>query len=244
MTTTPAAQKIADRIKKLLALATSANPHEAAQAAAEAQRLMVEHDLSEACLEEGPGPVVEHVVQESDGSSRACMWRASLADKLGEAMGVKVLYTVGSSRLRSFGRSADVAAHAAIYHWLVAQLAPQCERDWYTMQRPDRAATTKGAFTRHWMHGASEVIVARMTESRRAAALATPDRGGTSAIVLLDRRREESSQAIERHFESIGMRVKVTRTTIRSAPGAREMGQAAGQRASITPNARTLTGRV
>lgn len=108
----PAAQKIADRIKKLLALATSANPHEAAQAAAEAQRLMVEHDLSEACLEEGPGPVVEYVVQESDGSSRACMWRASLADKLGEAMGVKVLYTVGSSRLRSFGRSADVAARA------------------------------------------------------------------------------------------------------------------------------------
>lgn len=103
--TITANQKIADRIKKLLALATSANPHEAAQAAAEAQRLMVEHDLSEACLEEGPGPVVEHVVQEPDGSSRACMWRASLADKLGEAMGVKVLYTVGSSRLRSFGRS-------------------------------------------------------------------------------------------------------------------------------------------
>ena len=40
--------KILDRVKKLLALSTSSNVNEAANAAAAAQRLMLEHRLTEA----------------------------------------------------------------------------------------------------------------------------------------------------------------------------------------------------
>lgn len=242
-TETANTQRVMDRIKKLLALATSSNPNEAASAMAEAQRLMTEHDLSEAALEDGPPRVVEHDVEAAGGGSRACVWRASLASALGEVLGVKVIYTAGSTRVRSFGRSADVAAHAALYHWLVAQLLPQCERDWYTMQRPDRAATTKQAFTAHWMTGAQREVVRRMTEARRAVALQAPQ-GETAALVLLDRRREESRAAVALHFRQIGMKVATVSRSVRHAPGARDMGAAAGAKANLTPNARTLTGRV
>ena len=40
--------KVAEKVRKLLALATSSNVHEAANAAAQAQKLMQEHKLTAA----------------------------------------------------------------------------------------------------------------------------------------------------------------------------------------------------
>ncbi|KKN57368.1 hypothetical protein LCGC14_0562740, partial [marine sediment metagenome] len=40
-------EKLIDKVKKLLALSTSANEHEAANAAATAQRIMFEHKIAE-----------------------------------------------------------------------------------------------------------------------------------------------------------------------------------------------------
>ena len=51
MTATPDLNRIVDRVKKLLALSTSANPHEAALAAAKAQELLFRHNLSMAMVE-------------------------------------------------------------------------------------------------------------------------------------------------------------------------------------------------
>lgn len=44
-------EKIIERVRKLLALATSSNEHEAALAAAHAQRLLAEHNLAMADIE-------------------------------------------------------------------------------------------------------------------------------------------------------------------------------------------------
>lgn len=54
----PEQQRIADRIRKLFAMAGSANEHEALAFAAKAQALLIEHGMSRAQVEKNPGKYV------------------------------------------------------------------------------------------------------------------------------------------------------------------------------------------
>lgn len=81
--------KVADRVRKLRALSESSNPHEAAAAAAEAQRLILEHQLDPETLATDAGAVglVEEDVLPLVDRHEAIVWEELLASAVAYANG-------------------------------------------------------------------------------------------------------------------------------------------------------------
>jgi hypothetical protein len=78
------------KIKKCLALAKSANPHEAAAAMRQAQALMKAHNLSEVDI--SLADVKEHPTKAP--SNRISMWQSRLARSVAEAFGCDLFYSL------------------------------------------------------------------------------------------------------------------------------------------------------
>jgi hypothetical protein len=116
---------VLDRVRKLLALATSPNVHEAAAAAARAQRLIDEHRLEELLAAEQEAPAFDDARDEPiETSKRLRPWKAALASVLADASGC-VAYTLTRGREQSIvlvGRAEDRRAVTAMYQALTAQV--------------------------------------------------------------------------------------------------------------------------
>lgn len=101
-------KNILERIQKLLALGTSANEHEAANALGLATKLMEKHSITEAMLPVGKPE--EEIRNWEDalwkGKQRRSQWRIALAGSLAHASYCEV-YTWGSE-IRIIGRANDV----------------------------------------------------------------------------------------------------------------------------------------
>ena len=91
------------------------------------------------------------------------------------------------------------------------------------------------------MIGAGREVEARMVAARTAAARASSQ--GESALVLLDARRAEVRTAIARYCARSGVQTARVSRAVKGALGAYGLGAAAGARADLTPNSRTLAGR-
>lgn len=234
-----------EKIKKLLTLAQSGNEHEAAAAMAAAQRLMVKNEIDMATIESPKvDTVVDHVLQERSDVARACTWKASLATAIGREMGVKVVYTSGTTLIRSFGRATDVALHAALYNWVLRQLVADCDRAWYR-QRVGRTGT-KVSFTHTFMLYAEREIATRMRSARTVEIDAAKLNAGGGALVLVNslaKRQAETERAVNAYIGTAIGRVGTTSRTVKLNDGAASAGRAAGQAANLKPNQRTLTGR-
>jgi len=114
--------KILDRVKKLLALSTSSNVNEAANAAAAAQRLMLEHKLTEADVSDTQeGQMFELSMGAVGFASR---WKFVLVTAVAraffcEAVGLRV----GQRRkVRIVGRKEDVEIAARVFRYLHAEI--------------------------------------------------------------------------------------------------------------------------
>lgn len=152
------------RVRKLLALATSPNVHEAAAAAAAAQTLVERHRLhaalaaAEAAVSDSvANPITDGREAPLEGGKRLRRWKVALAAGLARANGC-VAYTaagpVGRDTLLLIaGRAEDRAAIAAIWAWLVRTL------EWLS-------ASEGVGKSRDWHEafriGAAEVVVARL----------------------------------------------------------------------------------
>jgi hypothetical protein len=115
--------KIIDRVKKLLALSQSPNEHEAAAAAAQASRLMREHDIAESMLDTSDEPqplqLGEEVIE--DGA-RLATWKANIASGIAAANGCH-LFTKRSgdkTALTMFGKPNAIATSRYMFAYLVA----------------------------------------------------------------------------------------------------------------------------
>lgn len=122
--------KALSKIKKCLALAASANPHEAAAGMRQAQKLMAEHGLNETD------------VQLSDVATQACatpmnsqpLWEVSLAQAIADAFGCDTMWSsqrtlIGSRYVRKckvIFIGIGAAAQIASYTWDV--LSKQCAK--------------------------------------------------------------------------------------------------------------------
>ena len=119
------AADVLDRVRKLLALATSPNVHEAAAAAARAQRFIDEHRLQDLLAAEDAAPEFDDARDEPiETSKRLRPWKAALANVLADASGC-VAYTLKRGREQSIvlvGREQDRQAVTAMYRALVAQV--------------------------------------------------------------------------------------------------------------------------
>jgi hypothetical protein len=120
-------EKIIARIKALRALATSSNVHEAAAAAAQAARLLLEHDLAEADVQTSEpveAPTQDAVPLDVYGS-KVARWRSALATFLIKQHGCYgwVRHTADGKWAQVIvGRRGDVETVRYMYAWLTTEI--------------------------------------------------------------------------------------------------------------------------
>jgi hypothetical protein len=181
------------RVRKLLALATSPNVHEAASAAAAAQALIARHRL-EGLLAAEQAVEAEPITDGRDAplevARRVRKWKVVLAAGLAEVNGCTA-YTaeVGdATHLLVAGRDEDRAAVAALWSWLVQRL------EWLS-------ATHGAGRSRDWHEsfriGAADAIVARLGAVGAEADAALPE----GALVAIEPTRAARAVALERWAE-------------------------------------------
>lgn len=117
---------VLDRVRKLLALAGSPNVHEAAAAAARAQRLIAEHRL-EAWLDASTSetdPIEDARDEPLETGRRLRKWKIALAVALADVNGC-VAYTADrgpESSIVLVGRARDRAAVRELWDWLAKRI--------------------------------------------------------------------------------------------------------------------------
>lgn len=147
--------RVLSRVRKLLALATSSNVHEAALAAAQAQALIDQHRLEALLAEEAAEPITDGSEAPLERARRPRKWRSVLASALAEANGCLAWSAErgGQTELYVLGRAEDRAVVAALYEWL----GPRIE--WLSATH---GAGRDRAFHEAFRVGAVEAVVARL----------------------------------------------------------------------------------
>ncbi|MEY3014068.1 MAG: hypothetical protein RIT45_2803 [Pseudomonadota bacterium] len=120
---------ILERVRKLLALAGSPNPHEAAAAAATAQTLIARHRLQEwldadAAAEDEAEPIEDARDAPLEVARKPRRWKVALAATLADANHC-LAYTLDRGHERAIvlvGRAADRAAVLELWTWLVGRI--------------------------------------------------------------------------------------------------------------------------
>lgn len=114
-------EKVIERVRKLLALSNSSNEHEAALAAAHAQRLLAEHNLAMSELEvqqQGAGESELHLAR------TVTKWISSLFATVASAFDCMPVVTTETShsRLRFIGVGEDPEVAACTLEFLISEL--------------------------------------------------------------------------------------------------------------------------
>jgi uncharacterized protein DUF2786 len=117
------------RVRKLLALATSSNPHEAALAAARAQAI-IEANRLESWLAathevaDDPDPIVDAREQPLETARKLRKWKVALASALAQVNGcvAYVRQGQGGDAIVLVGRARDREAVQALWEWLVKRI--------------------------------------------------------------------------------------------------------------------------
>lgn len=149
------------KIKKCMALGKSANPHEAAAAVRQAQKLMEQHGISEADV------ALADVSEVNCRAAMACpRWEARLANLVADAFGCDVMWLVRGRLIgRRLARETSVsfvgvgaAAQVAGYAWAVLDRQCAGQRLAHIREQPKNCKpitrTARGdAFADGWVTG-------------------------------------------------------------------------------------------
>jgi hypothetical protein len=159
-----------EKVRKLLALAASTSPHEAAAATAQAQAILHKYRLSQADLEAGEPP---EYANELLYKGREETWTVDLACAIGEPNGVFVWdRPTGGGRHECylFGREQDVAHVKALWQWVSAELRRLAARD---------CAGESPRYRREYLLGAAIGVAKQLRKTQAKAKM-------TSALVRTD----------------------------------------------------------
>jgi hypothetical protein len=119
MTKTDELSNITDKIRKLLALSKSPNPHEAANAAAAARKLLVKHNLSMEDVKGTPKEVGQHLWRQGLKMTQANGALASVAASLNFC---KAIYGDDGETWKLVGKPHNAAAAVALLDYLFGAL--------------------------------------------------------------------------------------------------------------------------
>lgn len=127
--------KILDKVRKLLKLSESSNANESAAAAAKAQQLIDEHNLSAALLAVETGepedsePIEDSLRQGSplDKQTRLSTWRYVLAESIAKCNSCQIYNYHGAISL--VGRRSDADKVRYLYGYLTHETERLCNRD-------------------------------------------------------------------------------------------------------------------
>ena len=172
--------RIIEKIKKCLRLAKSSNPHEAAAALRQAQKLMAEHDISEEAIaaseaNEAPG--------KSSATDKPTMWEVMLANMVGAVFGCDIVFSrawiaakfayEGQYNFIGVGAQAEIAAYAfAVLRRQAAKARREYTRS--ALKRCSPAAKVKRAdqFSIGWVASVRQLAVALARDERSTAIVA------------------------------------------------------------------------
>lgn len=183
------------KVRKLLALATSSNPHEAALAAARAQRLIEAHRLEQWLLAEhaekdDPDPIVDAREAPLEVARKVRKWKVALACALADVNGcvAYVLARGDDEAIVLVGRARDRDAVVALWQWLSKRI------EWLS-------ATHGAGRSRQWHDafriGVVDEVARRLDEGRTEAS----DALGSTALVTVDPRRVAHREALDRFVD-------------------------------------------
>lgn len=166
---------IIEKIRKLLALAGSSNPHEAAAALRKARELQEAYRISDADLTDSTYAV--HVLQGDTLDFNV----STLGIILMDYFHVVLLHWErrgGRTRIMLFGTETDVAIGAYVFHYLDRQL----DRDWRTYRRSMRKNLKRATvinrrekFSTGWINAVKENLGVPSTHENEAGIMILPD---------------------------------------------------------------------
>lgn len=195
------AEKALDRVRKLLALATSPDVHEAATAAAQAQALITRHRLeqwldAERDAADDPDPIADATDTPLEVARKLRPWKVALACALADVNGC-VAYTLDRGDTQAIalvGRARDRAAVETLWAWAVKRV------EWLS-------ATHGEGKSRKWHEafrvGAVDVLARRLGEAAKGAREASTG----AELATIDRASAVHREALDRFVEErLGLR--------------------------------------
>ena len=220
---------ILTKIKKLQAMTTErgATPEEAASAAAKAQSLLFEYNLSQSDVDTreqaGPDPYgkVDTILE---GANRnTVQWRRSLLYVIAKHNFCTAVTLPNTTKMSVVGKRSNV--ETVLY--LNAVLVREIER--LAIDAARTVLSNRAGYMVSFCRGAVSTIHARLAEQQRqseaAATMHTNAKGQTNAVAI--RTMSQELTKAEKHFFP-NLVTRRTRSTIRSADGYTS-GQRAGQ---------------
>lgn len=237
-------EKILERVRKLLELAKSDNPHEVGNAAAQAQKLMTEHAIEEAML----GTVSAEEEIETDilnavEGTQCATWRSYLSSTVCRVNNA-TSYIHGSA-LYIIGRPSDAAKARYLFAHVQGEINRLCKL----------AAAERGEPGRTWCNnfrlGATNAVRERLDEAHKAAiagmrkaADAGDTLGNGTALVRVDNALAKL-QGVQEQARAKLKDMKLKRgpkPKFRADTTARAVGFKAGQRIDIAPGGKGALG--
>lgn len=223
-----------EKAAKLLRLATSTNPHEAALAASRAQEIMDRFKLSADAVSGAGGevrsnePIKDFADDRMDAGSKLDRWRGQLAMAVCAVNQCQCYrsHKGGGVGLSLIGRASDVSTVRYLYSWLTREIERLAARD---------CAGYGRTYWNNYRIGAVETITRRLRESAKATVEAVKaealESGGERALIVV----EQSALALQKRAEEVE---QWTRANLRLRSGgsyrttyngsAREAGRRAG----------------
>lgn len=129
--------KALDKIKKLLRLAESSNPHEAANAMRQARAMMEKHGIGE-----GDVALVD-ISEHGTGSGsklKPAQWEANLGGTVAKAYSCKLFFAAGIGQWRFVGEMAEVASYTMA---ILLRQVRKARRDYIAAELKRCKAATK-----------------------------------------------------------------------------------------------------
>lgn len=213
---------------RLLRLAQSDNPHEAALAAAKAQEIIDRYKLTG--IGEGSEIPEEESIKDFEApleslTGNFIRWRTALASTLAKVNQSRVYLKAATRTLQIVGRPSDAETVRYMYQYLVREIERLT------------AVHAKGngkTWANNFRLGIVDEIRDRLAEQREATASAMRIES-PSAIVKIDQslvRMEAQSAAVETWMEE-NLKLRASYTRARHDYGAREAGRKAGREINL-----------
>lgn len=192
--------KIMDRIQKVLSMTRSPNEQEAASAASMLARMLEDHNLSMADLEQkgAKGPGVRQ--QGHDLGKAAFKWKMDLAEGIAEFYYCAPIVDRKTKTVAFVGRPENVEALTMLYQWVIDQIRSIAT----TERRAHYDKTGEHIDPLRWQlgfgEGAVERLVVRLREmkARQQEDMSRDDLGNVTAMVL--HHQAEVSDYLEEKF--------------------------------------------
>lgn len=211
--------KILDRIQKLVRLSeNNSSVEEASLAAALAQKLMFEHKISRAEVEDtgdADEPIIRVDVLAQDGRTKVVSWSLSLLHVLAENNFCRVVHTAARAphagwpsrdkmtpgRMELFGRRGDVDAVLYLYRYLKREINRLCRRAAGQWASEQDGRNTARLFALTGL-SASEALLAALRPNKRRWAYAF--RHGAVATIHGRLKAQRQGQEEELHHREDG----------------------------------------